>query len=195
MTTLSDQLADLETALEANVEVEVQALLALLADHPALLQLFLDPGTAHDLLEGIAAVVADEILRDAALLARGPAVANSSAPLIAAYRHSSFGGTISNATIPLIPLPEDDEEAGGSSGAGSGSSGSGSSGSGGSSGGSGGSSGGGSSPGGSSGEGGSGGAGNPGGLPDNFDPNDPDTWPPGVDNLEELLEYLQNLEV
>ncbi len=194
MTALTDQLADLETAVEANVEAEVQALLALLADHPALLQLFLDPGTAHDLLEGIAAVVADEILRDAALLARGPAIGNSSAPLIAAYRQSSFGGIIRNATIPLIPLPEDDEGSDGSSGSG-GSAGGGSSGSGGSSGGSGGSSGGGSSPGGSSGSGGSGGAGNTGGLPDDFDPNNPDTWPPGVDSFEELLEYLQNLEV
>ena len=62
-------------------------------------------------------------------------------------------------------------------------------------GGSGGSSGGndgGSSDGGSAG-GGSGGS--SGGLPDNFDPNDPSTWPDGVDSFEELLEYLQNLEL
>ena len=61
------------------------------------------------------------------------------------------------------------------------------------------------SSGGTGGSGGSGGTGGTGGtddggntdngtgLPDNFDPNDPSTWPEGVDSFEELLEYLQNL--
>jgi hypothetical protein len=70
--------------------------------------------------------------------------------------------------------------------------------SGGSSGGSSGSSSGGSS--GSSGSGGSGGSSGSGSwedgvIPDDFDPDDPDTWPPGVDTVEELAEYLLNMNL
>ena len=71
---------------------------------------------------------------------------------------------------------------GAESGSNSGSSGSGSSGSGGS---------------GDTGSGGGGGSGaggwEDGQIPDDFDPNDESTWPPGVDTFEELMAYLQNL--
>jgi hypothetical protein len=74
----------------------------------------------------------------------------------------------------------------GNSGSSSGSSGGGSSGSSGSTGNTGGT-------GGTGGSGGSGGTDESTGLPENFDPNDPDTWPEGVDTFQELVEYLQNL--
>lgn len=78
------------------------------------------------------------------------------------------------------PDNESGSASGGSSGGSSGSSSGGSSGSSGSSGGSGGS---------------SSGSWEDGVIPDDFDPDDPDTWPPGVDTLEELTEYLLNMNL
>ena len=40
------------------------------------------------------------------------------------------------------------------------------------------------------GSGGGNSSGSSGGIPDNFDPNDPDTWPAGIDTFEELLQWL-----
>ncbi|MCH2141470.1 MAG: hypothetical protein MK077_00510 [Phycisphaerales bacterium] len=193
---LIDQIDQLAASDPADIAAEIAQLVALLEATPVLLPLLLDPGTAQELLDGLPADVLDAILLAADQQSRGPAIVNAAASTITAYRQSSQSGNIRNAIIPLIPLPDEDDLSGSEGGSGSGgSSGSGSndSGSGGGIGGGGGSNGSGGGSGGSNG-GGSGGGG-AGGLPDDFDPNDPNTWPAGVDSFEELLEYLQNLEL
>ncbi|MBT5656762.1 MAG: hypothetical protein HOI89_03145 [Phycisphaerae bacterium] len=189
MTELTDLLDELVLADDDDVTSLLDDVTILLESTPELVDYLLIPAHANQLLSGLTDYQQHSIGTDIAELADRTVLVDSSTSRISAYQHVAMSGLVSEAVPGLQPLPEDEA---GSSGDGSGSGGAG--GEGGNSipggdGGSGGSSGGSGLPGDGS-SGGGDGSGSSGGLPDNFDPNDPDTWPAGIDTFEELLQWL-----
>ncbi|MBT5383291.1 MAG: hypothetical protein HOL13_10675, partial [Phycisphaerae bacterium] len=189
LTELTDLLDELVFADDDDVTSLLDDVTTLLESTPALVDYLLIPAHANQLLSGLTDYQQHSIGTDIAELADRTVLVDSSTSRISAYQHVAMSGLVSEAVPGLQPLPEDEA---GSSGDGSGSGGAG--GEGGNSlpggdGGSGGSSGGSGLPGDGS-SGGGDGSGSSGGLPDNFDPNDPDTWPAGIDTFEELLQWL-----
>ena len=162
--------------------------LALLNATPTLVDYLLVPDHATQLLGGLSDYFQHTIESEVASLVDRTVSIDSSTATIVSYRVTTMSGDVSIAAPELQPLPEDDNESGGGGDDGTGSGGGGGPAGGGSGGGGGsGSGGGGPADGGSGGSGGG-----SGGLPDNFDPNDPSTWPAGIDTFEELLEWLIN---
>jgi hypothetical protein len=190
LTELTDLLDELVLADDDDVTSLLDDVTTLLESTPALVDYLLIPAHANQLLSGLTDYQQHSIGTDIAELANRTVLVDSSTSRISAYQHIAMSGLVSEAVPDLQPLPEDEA---GSSGDGT-SGGDGAGGEGGNSlpgggGGSGGSSGGNSLPGDGS-SGGGDGSGSSGGLPDNFDPNDPDTWPAGIDTFEELLQWL-----
>ncbi len=187
-----DLLLLVESLEGASAEQSVQILADihdLLARTPALVDYLRNPRHAAEVLGSLPDVVRHDIERRVAELAdRETVIDTTNTYAIDTYRIAKPSGRIVHA-VPTLPSESAADNTGGGGFGGGG----GDSGAGGGSGSGGGSGGGGGSDGGDSGDGSGGGGGSDGadgGLPDNFDPNDPTTWPAGVETFEELLEWL-----
>ena len=188
LSALTDLLSQLSMAGDDTALFVLAEVLSLLNTTPSLVDYLLVPANATQLLGGLSDFMQHSIESEVAALAAPPVNGNALASSIIEYKHVAMSGEVSVSEPELQPLPEEDESDSSSDAGGGGSDSSGSGGSalpGGGSGSSG--SGSGSLPGDT---GGSGGGNSSGGIPDNFDPNDPDTWPAGIDTFEELLQWL-----
>jgi len=188
---LAALIESLEDASTQQAQLIVADILDLLARTPALVDYLRVPLHAAQVLGHLSSYLRHEIETGVAgLIDRETVIDTTNTYAIDSYRIADNRGRVVRA-VPQIRPEEDDAGSGGGGsngggaggGSGGGDSGSGSGGGGGDSGGSGDGIGGGDS-------GGGGGGGDSGGLPDNFDPNDPTTWPDGVDTFEELLQWL-----
>jgi hypothetical protein len=190
LASLTDLISELNAADDGTAMDVLAEVLALLNSTPSLVNHLLVPANAIQLRGGLSEFMQHSIESEVAVLADRSVTTNASTSSVVDYKHVAMSGQVSIAEPALQPLPEDDTDSGsGSSGGDGGSGGSGGSDLPGGDGGSGGSSGGNGLPGDGS-SGGGDGSGSSGGLPDNFDPNDPDTWPAGIDTFEELLQWL-----
>jgi hypothetical protein len=185
---LIDELAAAPT--DDVVEI-LDEILSLLDRTPSLVDYLRNPAQAAMALSELSDYERHTIETQVATLAQRETVINTSNTYaISEYRIANYAGQVRDAIPSLQPEPESADGSGsgssGSSGSGGGSDGSGNVG--------GGTPGGGDSSGDSGGVGGGDGSGSPGGdsggYPDNFDPNDPTTWPDGVNNFEELIAWL-----
>jgi hypothetical protein len=183
---------ELAAALTDDVVEILDEILSLLDRTPSLVDYLRNPAQAAMALSELSDYERHTIeTRVATLVQRETVINTNNTYAISEYRKADYRGQVRDAIPSLQPESESADGSGGGSSGSSGNSG-GADGSGGNVGGS--TPGGGDSSGDSGDVGGGDGSGSPGGgsggYPDNFDPNDPATWPDGVNNFEELIAWL-----